>query len=180
MDEINYQVIKQSLGNVIYSLKAHEKATDRNQNSATRIRWGNIVLVGLIFLVLFLQLFWPEEKGFLYAGITLTVMETLFLIFQLSFNPEQQAVKHQQGASDLWHIREKHLNLLTDIKNESLDGEAIIQARDTLAKELKVIYAYIPRTTADDYKKAGIALNGNEKPKADDEEMKKFLPEGLL
>lgn len=179
MDKNNFEIIKQSLGNVIYTQKTHEMATIRKLRYVTCVKWMNIIMLGLVFLFLFLQLFNPNEIICLYLGISATVIETLFLVFQLSFHPEVDANKHKQTANKLWLMREKHLNLLTDIKNEVYDLPIISQKRDELTLELSRIYESAPQTKDSDYEKAEKALNGNQKPKADDNEMKNFLPENL-
>ncbi len=179
MDVNNFEVVKQSLGNVIYSQKTHEMALNRKKSYITYIKWFNIILVGIVFLVLFIGLFNPKDQIYNYIGITVTVLETLFLIFQLSFTPEKEVEGHQNTANRLWLMREKHLNLLTDIKNEIYDSISTAQKRDTLTSELSEIYKNAPRTNNDDYEKATKALNGNQKPKADEDEMNTFLPPNL-
>ncbi|KAB7887610.1 SLATT domain-containing protein [Poseidonibacter ostreae] len=179
MDSNNFEIIKQSLGNVVYSQKTQEMAVIRKRGYSTGIKWGNIIIIGLVFLSLFLQIFNPDEKKYLYVGIFLTVLESLFLIFQLSFSPEKEMLEHQNTASQLWLMREKHLNLLTDIKNEIFDKKAISKKRDALTNELSQVYSNALKTNNNDYTKASIALNGNEKPKADDDEMNTFLPKNL-
>ena len=179
MDENNFEIIKRSLGNVIYTQKTQEMATIRKLKYSLLVKWINITLVGLVFLFLFLQIFNPNEKNFLYAGIVVTVLEVLFLIFQLSFNPEKEAIDHKNTANKLWLMREKHLNLLTDIKNEKLSTKSIAEKRDALTQDLAHIYENAPQTNSNDYNKANKALNGNEKPRADDDEMDNFLPNNL-
>ena len=179
MDENNFEIIKRSLGNVIYTQKTQEMATIRNESYTTWIKIGNMFFVASIFIALFLQIFNPNERIYLYMGIGVTVLEVLFLIFQLSFNSEQEAFKHKNTANRLWLMREKHLNLLTDIKNEKLSTKIISEKRDALTQDLSHIYENAPQTNSEDYSKAEKALNGNEKPRADDEEMDNFLPDNL-
>jgi len=179
MDENNFEIIKRSLGNVIYSQKTQEMATIRKLKYSLIVKWINIILVGLVFLALFLQIFNPQEKNFLYAGIFVTVLEVLFLIFQLNFNSERESFAHKNTANRLWLMREKHLNLLTDIKNEKLSMKIIAEKRDALTQDLAHIYENAPQTNDKDYSKAEKALNGNEKPRADDDEMDNFLPDNL-
>ncbi|MBN2767935.1 MAG: SLATT domain-containing protein [Campylobacterales bacterium] len=179
MDKNNFKIIKQSLGNVIYSQKTQEMAAIRKQGYVTKIKWANIILVGLVFLFLFLDLLSPNSNFYNYISIALTVSETLFLIFQLSFNPEKETIEHKNTANKLWLMREKHLNLLTDIKNEIFDFAENSQIRDELTKELSNIYKEAPQTNNDDYRNASTALNGNQKPKVDDDEYINFLPENL-
>ncbi|MCR8711084.1 SLATT domain-containing protein [Aliarcobacter butzleri] len=179
MDINNSEIIKRSLGNVIYSQKTQIMAIRRKSKYNICIKWLNIILVGIIFFVLFLQIFNQNDKYYLYAGIFFTVIETLFLIFQLSFNPEKEIIEHKITANRLWLMREKHLNLLTDIKNEIFDFKQNAIKRDELTNELNEIYKNAPQTSRSDYKKAEKALNTDEKPRADDEEMENFLPENL-
>lgn len=179
MDDNNFEIIKQSLGNVIYSQKTQEMANIRKIKYSTCIKWINIILVGLVLLALFLQIFNPEVKGYLYTAIFVTVLEVLFLIFQLSFSPEKESIKHKNTANQLWLMREKHLNLLTDIKNETFTKEINSDKRNILTEQLSDIYINASQTNNDDYTKASIALNGNEKPKADDDEINNFLPQNL-
>jgi len=179
MDNNNFEIIKRSLGNVIYSQKTQEMATIRKLGYTKCIRIVNIVLVALILLSLFLQIFNPSEKIYLYIGIGFTVLEILFLIFQLSFSPEKDAREHKDTANKLWLMREKYLNLLTDIKNKTYVSKTISEKRDILTLELNQIYESAPQTNNKDYKKASLALNGDEKPRANDDEMDNFLPENL-
>lgn len=179
MDENNFEIVKRSLGNVIYSQKTQEMASLRKGKCSTIIKWINIILVGLVLLALFLQIFNPTEKIYLYIGIGITIFEVLFLMVQLNFSAEKDAIEHKNTAKKLWLMREKHLNLLTDIKNETYVSETLSKKRDALTLELNQVYEQAPQTSNKDYLKAGIALNGNEKPRADDEEMDNFLPESL-
>jgi len=179
MDVNNFEILKRSLGNIIYSQKTQEMATIRKRGYTKYIKIINIVLVAGVFIALFLQVFNPNEKIYLYIGIAVTIAEVLFLIFQLSFNSEKEAIKHKNTANKLWLMREKHLNLLTDIKNETYVSKTISEKRDSLTAELNKIYETAPQTDSSDYKKASIALNGDEKPRADNEEMDNFLPENL-
>lgn len=75
--------------------------------------------------------------------------------------------------------KRKALNLLTDIKNEIFDFNQNAIKRDELTNELNEIHKSAPRTNSNDYNKASKALNGNQKPKADDNEMINFLPKNL-
>jgi hypothetical protein len=179
MDNNNFEIIKRSLGNVIYSQKTHEMAVVRKLGYIKFIKIVNIVLVALVLGTLFLQIFNPDKKVYLYIGIGFTILEVLFLIFQLSFNPEKNAREHKDTANKLWLMREKYLNLLTDIKNETYVSKTISEKRDALTLELNQIYESAPQTNNKDYKKASLVLNGDEKPRADDNEMDNFLPENL-
>ncbi|MBK2256670.1 SLATT domain-containing protein [Francisella philomiragia] len=179
MDKNNFEIIKRALGNVIYSQKTQEMAYIRKKFYTYCIKMINIVLVSLVLIFLFLQIFNSEEKIYTYIGIALTIIEVIFLIFQLSFESEREAIEHKNTANRLWLFREKYLNLLTDIKNETYSIETISEKRDSLTAKLNHVYKKAPQTNSKDYSKASKALNGNEKPRADDEELANFLPENL-
>lgn len=105
----NFEIIKQSLGNVIYSQKTHEMAIIRKSNYILCIKWINIILVGIVFFVLFLHKFLIKMIRIIYMlEFFFTVVEALFLIFQLSFNPEKEVLEHKNTTNNLWLIREKH------------------------------------------------------------------------
>jgi hypothetical protein len=78
MDEHNFEVVKRSLGNVIYSQKTQEMASIRKHKYSLVIKWINILLVGLVLVVLFLQIFHQNKPMYLYIGIGMTIAEVLF------------------------------------------------------------------------------------------------------
>lgn len=179
MDKNNFELILNKYGNIVYSYKTHEKSIERKIKYLLWIKWGNILLVGAILLILILQLLFPHKRVFLYIGIGLTIVEFIFVLIQLNFNLEKQIREHRITANKLWLIREKYLNLLTDIKNGNLSNKMIIEIRNKLDEEVANIYENAPQTSRKDYNKAKEALNSDEKPRADDKELKKFLPNHL-
>lgn len=74
MDINNFEIIKQSLGNVIYSQKTQEMATIRKRRYTNQIKWFNIILVGMVLLVLCINLFNPNEQIYNKIGSVLTVI----------------------------------------------------------------------------------------------------------
>lgn len=177
MIDNNYEAIMQKHGNVIYSLKTHEKARERKEKYLLWIRWINIILIGSILIVLILQLIFKTDL-LNYTGIALSVVEFIFIIIQLNFDLQKDIYEHTKSSNELWFIREKYLNLLIDIKN-GLDKEIVSAKRDKLDEHLSEIYKNAIKTSNKDYKNASKALNSDEKPKSDDEEYKNFLPKSL-
>jgi len=102
-----------------------------------------------------------------------------FVIFQLSFSPSEKAEKHRYIAKELWYIREKYINLMTDIINEQLSGQLITTRRDQLIEELRLIYKFAPQTDSKSYELARKALKINEEFTFTDEEINNFLPDEL-
>jgi len=177
MIDNNYEAIKQKHGNVVYSLKTHEKARERKENYLLWIKWINILLVGSILVVLILQLLFKTDL-LNYVGIALAVVEFIFIIIQLNFDLQKDIYEHIKTSNQLWLMREKYLNLLIDIKN-GLDKAIVIKKRDELDEQLSEIYKNAIKTSNKDYKEASKVLNNDEKLKLDDEKYKNFLPESL-
>ena len=177
MIDNNYEAIQQKYGNVVYSLKTHEKARERKEKSLLWTKWINIILIGNILVVLILQLILKTDL-LNYIGIALAVFEFIFIVIQLNFDLQKDIYEHKKASNQLWLSREKYLNLLVDIKN-GLDKDVASSKRDELDEQLSEIYKNSIKTSNKDYKEASKVLNGDEKPKSDDEEYKNFLPKSL-
>lgn len=175
MDKVNFRTIRESFGRVTYTQKTHEKAAEIENRKAVQVKWINVALTTLTTTSLVSDLF-STDPCLQYASSFLSAATLAFVIFQLSFSPDQKAEKHRQVAKELWAIREKYINLLVDIKNESLDNQNIINQRDLLAKELALIYRFTPQTDSMAYKKAQDALKLNEELTFSDEELNSLLP----
>ena len=174
----NYDIIKQKLGNVIYSLKAHEKAIERKTKYILWMKLANIILVASILVTIILQLILKNDL-WSYIGIGLTVLEFSLVLIGLNFNYTNEIYEHKKISNDLWKIREQMYNLLVDIKSRSIDINEVIKKREEIDKCLNLIYRYSLKTSNKDYKKASEVLKSGEKPKSDDEEYKNFLPKIL-
>ena len=120
-----------------------------------------------------------NQNILIYVSAILATLTLAFIIFQLSFNPEENAEKHRQIAKELWYIREKYVNLMADIINQKISEELIVSRRDNLIEELKMIYKFAPITSTKAYGKAQKALKINEELTFSDEEIDQFLPNDL-
>jgi hypothetical protein len=178
MDKINLQVVRDSFGRVAYTHKTHEKEAEIESEKAKRLKWSNIILLTLNFSGIISQII-TSEKVLLYISAILSGAALGFVIYQLSFNPEERAERHRRVARDLWLIREKYVNLIADIMNEGLVQEQIVNRRDLLIKELSMIYKYAPETSREAYKRAGDGLKINEELTFSDKEIDIFLPAEL-
>jgi hypothetical protein len=178
MDTINLQIIRESFGRVAYSHKTHEKAAEIQENRANIVKGLNVVLTALTSTSILGDLI-SNQIYFQYISPILIVITLAFLIFQLSFNPGQQAEKHRQAAKELWFIRERHVNFLADIKNEKISENEIITYRDALLKELRLIYKFAPQTNSKAYKEAQKALKIDEELTFSDNEINNLLPKEL-
>ena len=91
----------------------------------------------------------------------------------------QIAQKHRQTGSELWRIREKYLDLLTDLRIGDSDLGAYRERREKLADDLHAIYAGAPSTDSKAYQEAQKALKVNEDMTFSDNEIDAFLPKEL-
>lgn len=178
MDTANLQAIRESFGRVVYSHKTHEKDCEMANRRARATKWVNLILTTLTSCSLVTDIF-SQSPSLPYISATLAALTLAFVIFQLSFNPEEVAEKHRQAAKELWYIREKYLCLLVDIKNGSLSDETVIKRRDALIDELKLIYNFAPPTSSAAYKTAQKALKISEELTFTNKEIDQFLPEAL-
>lgn len=178
MDKINLQVIRESFGKVAYSHKTHEKGAEIADFHSSAVKAINVILTTATSSTLLATLI-TDEIALGYISAIFSALTLAFIVFQLSFTPEQKVEKHRQAAKELWYVREKYLNLIADIMNESISNETITHRRDQLMEELKMIYQFSPATSSKAYKKAQDALKLNEELTFNNAEIDQLLPENL-
>ncbi len=175
MDMLNLNNIRESFGRVVYSHKTHEKTAEIENKKNKATKWINVVLIALTSGMLTGTIV-TSQQVFLYISTILSTLTLAFIIFQLSFNCAEKVEKHRNIAKELWYIRERYVNLITDIMNEQLDNETIVLKRDQLIKELKILYKFAPQTNSKAYRKAGKALKIDEELTFSEQEIDNFLP----
>jgi len=178
MNNLNLQVIRESFGRVVYSHKTHEKAAEIAERTTKRVKWLNIVLTAITSGSL-LSTIITNETILLYIGAVFAAFTLSFTIFQLSFRPEEEFEKNRNIAKELWYIREKYVNFLSDIMSNNLSDDSIMSKRDQLVEELKLVYKFAPQTNPRAYKLARKALKIDEELTFSNEEINHFLPDGL-
>ena len=178
MDNINLRVIRESFGRVVYSHKTHEKEAEIQSCYAKCSKWVNVILVTLTSSSLVGALV-TTQKNYVIASAVCSALALAAVIFQLSFSPDEKAERHKQAANLLWFIRERYVNLMADIQNESITSAEIISRRDAVLRELDVVYKSAPATSPTAYKSARTALKIREELTFTDAEIDQFLPEGL-
>lgn len=169
--------VREAFGRVVYSHKTHEKAREIESRRVTLVKWTNIVLTTLTSGALLETLITNARAGVITSAI-LSALALAFVIFQFSFNPESEADRHRMAAKELWYIREKYVNLLSDLSSEISLAEAT-KRRDELTDELKDVYAQSPNTSPGAYKAAQKALKISEDMTFSDTEIDQFLPSAL-
>jgi SMODS and SLOG-associating 2TM effector domain family 4 len=178
MTNANIQTVRESFARVVYSHKTHEKACEISNNRATLIKWVNIILTAITASSI-IGVIITDQEILKYVTAVVATITLGFAIFQLSFNPQEDAAQHKQAANELWYIRDKYLNLLTDMMNNTLTEAQIINKRDGLLEELKLIYRFAPPTNTRAYKKAQRALKIQEEMTFTNDEINNFLPKEL-
>jgi SMODS and SLOG-associating 2TM effector domain family 4 len=96
-----------------------------------------------------------------------------------SYDHGQLAQKHKQTAANLWLIRERYLNLITDIVMGERPIEALQKERDLIMSDLHSAYTGAPATTSKAYASTQRALQRDEDLTFSDEEIDAFLPKEL-
>lgn len=178
MNNKNLQIVRESFGKVVYTHKTHEKDAEIWNCRSNIIKWINISLTALTSGTL-VSTFFANQPILIYVSSGLSFLVLFFLIFQISFNPDEMVEKHKNIAKELWYIKEKYLSLISDIMSESIGDEAAIIRRDNLIDELKMIYKFSPETSGRAYKKARKVLKIDEESTFSDAEIDMFLPSSL-
>ena len=170
--------IRECFGRVVYTHKTHSKMADR---AARTLKWLKLAQIGLSSLtatgtigVLFSNSF---ELRIATAIVSLgTVGLTSYM---KGFDPGGVAQKHRDTAADIWPVRESYLSLLTDLRSQDTDREALRKRRDELQDTLAAIYKGAPHTDSRAYGEAQKALKKNEEYTFSDTEINAFLPRAL-
>ena len=177
MDKVNLSAVREIFGKVVWTHKTHEKAAEICSCTNRYIKKINIILLVLTTGNALGAIF--QIKPYLILTAILSTLSLLFLIYQLSFNPEQETVNHKKVAIRLWFIREKYQNFIADIMNEKISTDEIVKKRDMLLDELNRVLQDAPQTDKWAYKKAKKALKIEEEMTFGVEEIDKFLPKEL-
>ncbi len=181
MDLKNLSIVRQYFGTSVFTHKTQEVAAELQESNAHEIKVVNLILVSLVLITLILQFYYPF---FGYISILLTVVEIIFLIFQLSFKFEEKVILHKNSALKYLGLRNCYTSLITDIMNKSITTREIMTRRDALLREYQVICDLAPQTGRREYQEAQKRLNKRgvvegEEFTWSDEEIDRFLPKEL-
>jgi len=170
--------IRDGFGRIAYTHKTHEKQIELLAASVTRYKWIHLVSLVLTTLgtlsVVITNVRWAEIATAGLAAVSLGIT-----VYGWSFAPEQQILHHRLCARQLWHIRERYLNLITDMVAGTLSDDEAAKRRDSLVDQIAVIYQHAPDTTSRAYMRARAALKAAEELTFSDEEIDDFLPTSL-
>jgi hypothetical protein len=171
-------LVREEFGRVAYTHKTHEKAREQCSRKAAVSQWVNIVLNALTFggVLTSLQ---SENRAFLYVALGFATLTAGYTLYQLSFNPTQEAVEHREAAKSLLRIRDSYIHLLADVKAHAVPGKEIRERREELSARAQEVYRTAPDTSSKAYRLAQRALKEQEDLTFSDEEIDKFLPRNL-
>src|SRR5258708_1955299 len=158
MDIKNLSIVRQTFANCVFTHKTQEIAAERNSRKSLCVKIANIVLTALVLTLLFVQTANPTNLIYSYINTGFTIAEIIFLIIQLTFNFDQQAVLHKNAALQYMNLRDRYRLLITDIMNGS-ESTSTISRRDALQSEYQVISNLSPQTEPSDYEEAQHRLN---------------------
>lgn len=170
--------IRESFGRIVYSHKTHEKTIEILNGQVICLKIAEVSLLvfttgGLLRAIL------ADDRLFQSLTAISAALALGISVYNLSFNPTEQILKHRAAARKLWHIREKYINLIADIKAGGVSDDRIQQRRDELADWLAEVYADAPDTSSKAYEKARDALKINEEMTFSKKEIDQFLPSEL-
>ena len=104
---------------------------------------------------------------------------TALLAWTKDYDLARISEMHKRTADELWHIREKYLDLLTDLETGAATPDYLMQRRDQLREELNATYAAARVTTYLAYAAAQKGLKHSEDLTFSDDEIDIMLPAGL-
>lgn len=170
--------VRESFGRVVYSHKAHEKNADILRSKLSTIRIAQILLAAFSTGGFVTTLVGTGTWGSLVGAICSALLLTLNL-YSRSHNLSLQAEEHRNAAIQVWYMREKHLSLITDLAIDIDPLSAMIDRRDQLIEELRMVYEKCPSTSNKAYRAAHRALNLREEMTFAPSEVDNFLPPEL-
>lgn len=145
-------------------------------------KWCNIILSALIAGGAVTAVF-KAETGLLhyseYATAVLAILSLIYNAYQKDLDPGALAQRHRETASDIWHVRESYLSLITDALNSEVPIDDLRAKREELQTTLHEIYRAAPFTDGKAYKKAQDSLKDNEELMFSDKEIDDMLPTTL-
>ena len=174
----NLDLIREEFGRVAYTHKTHEKARELCTRKAIASKWVNIVLNALTFGGVLTSIT-SENRNLLYVALIFATLTAGYTLYQLSFNPLQEAVEHREAAKSLLRIRDSYIHLLADVNGNALSAKEIRDQREQLSARAQEVYRSAPDTSSKAYGLAQGALKEREDLTFSDAEIDKFLPLNL-
>lgn len=170
--------IREAFGRVSYTHKTHEKDRERLTKKATHMKWTNVILNAITFGGV-LTAITTQTQGGLFISLVFAMLSAGFTLYQLSFNPQEEAQQHRVAAKRLLALRNEYINLLADVVGGTMGVEAIRDRRDALEREAQKVFVEAPDSSSKAYLAAQKALKADEEMTFSDEELDRMLPRGM-
>ena len=147
--------IREAYGKVLYTMTAHEKQAKTLRLVDNIIKIIQIVLSALTTGSFLTSVIYDKQVASI-IGAILSFVLLVFNLYTKNFTLIEDAKEHEIAGNLLWKVREEYISLLTDF--EVLEDQEIVMKRDELQNRVYEIYSITPRTNAQSYKKAQIAI----------------------
>ena len=178
MDIENLRNIVSTLKGIIYAHRTHEIEVKSKAKAVTKIKWANIATTTLAIIALIVSIATDDMNSMdisrysTYVSIGLMALSLALVLIRLNFNPEERLEKHRQIAREFLHMREKYRALVADIKNGTVEGDALMKRRDELINEHAIIYKLAPPTSAKAHEQAKREIKKDDLPQLPPEDDK--------
>ena len=156
---------------LLYTYRTQEKAADRCESWE---RWRKRFSIGLTVVT----------TGTLITSIVGIILNKIWGNFAVAFIATLATGASFSGEffdfkakiAELRYLFERYESLISDLDVSAISDEDARKIRDELELKEHDVLSTAPRTTSRDYKKANIAINGNEKPQSSQEEIDNRTP----
>lgn len=169
---------RECYGRVVYSHKTHEKCADLLLARLSLIKFWQIILSSITTAGFLAAILGVGPVGST-VGVVVSTALLVLNAYTKNYDLGALAQKHRQAAADLWLIREKYLDLITDLRIGKESLEKVSVRRDALLADLHGVYSGAPSTNFAAYRKAQKALQEQEEMTFSGDEIDAFLPKEL-
>ena len=170
--------LREIYGRTVYSHKTHIIQAGMCLTKHNRIKTAQIVLGALTTAGVISAFFGKEYWGLTFSAVAAAAL-TALISYTKDFDLGTVATQHKTTSDQLWNIREKYLDLITDLQTGAVTGDEIMKRRDQLREDLSKVYAAAHVTSAEAYAAAQRALKFKEDMTFLPDEIDMFLPIGL-
>ena len=170
--------LREIYGRTVYSHKTHIIQAGMYLAQHGSIKLAEIILGAVTTAGVITAFMGKEYWGLGISAITSAAL-TALISYTKDFDLGTVATQHKATADQLWNIREKYLDLLTDLQSGAAGPQDIMKRRDQLREELNKVYTAARVTTPKAYAAAQRALKLKEDLTFSPDEIDLFLPVGL-
>lgn len=171
--------VREIYGRTVYSHKTHIIQAGLDLRRHRWIKLAQIVLAAATTTGIIASLFGKDNSIAVGISAILSFILTALIAYTKDFDLGTIAAEHKTTSDQLWNIREKYLDLITDIQADALEAEAIRTQRDVLREDLNKVYSAARVTSPKAYGMAQKSLKFKEDMTFSSDEIDLLLPMGL-